>query len=126
MKFLDIRNRYANLEKMNYEDMCDKLVKAWLVSAMKDYIDAMEKLEYTIEEWDELDEYTVPKHILMLGKDNFSKTYYENTLTHFQVELNFTREIHYKYIQNEKLKRLVDGLILDVENELYKIKNEEG
>lgn len=126
MKFLDVRNKYTKLQETEYEDICDELVKNWLISAMKDYIDAMEKLEYTIEEWDELDEYTVPKHILMLGKDNFSKAYYKNALTHFQVELGFTQEINYKYIQNEKLKRLLNGLILNVKDELNKIRKEEN
>lgn len=122
MKFLDVRNKYVNLQEIEYEDVCDELVKNWLISAMENYIDIIEKLECTIEEWDELDEYIVPKHILMLGKDNFSKTYYKNALTHFQVELNFTQGIHYKYIQNQELKELLDVLMRDVEVELNNIK----
>lgn len=55
-----MRNKYVNLQETEYEDVCDELVKNWLVSAMENYIDTMEKLKYTIEEWDELDEYTVP------------------------------------------------------------------
>lgn len=120
MKFYNIENIYEELTPKNYKG-ADRNIAIALHDAIKEYIDEMQNVEYAISHWDN-PKNKLPSHIKEQGVEHFLEVFYMVNLKRFFAMLEGVKSLHYKYVQDIELEKLLNNLLQDINEEIHKVK----